>query len=69
VQVPFAEYSARVEEELEHSYGIRVVTRDIAWKKGVQGYLSAGRLLAAADYEGVATVTDAAVEMIHGQCT
>jgi len=29
VRKPFAEYAARVEEYLEHVYGIRVVTRDI----------------------------------------
>jgi hypothetical protein len=27
--IPFADYSARVQEHLEHSYAIRVVTRDI----------------------------------------
>jgi hypothetical protein len=27
--IPFAEYCGRIQEHLEHFYGIRVVTRDI----------------------------------------
>jgi hypothetical protein len=27
--IPFADYSARVEEHIEKAYGIRVVTRDV----------------------------------------